>query len=117
MGKGKPQPPKARLSRDHQTYIPLAKTIRDKARGMEGITMISSGLITGGVRPAEQRVKICTETGCILLVVRGTTAVQELRIYSHDLPRTRLDIARMLRNNDIRISFEKAGAVRSQRGS
>lgn len=98
---------KPRLSRDHQTYIEPAKKIRDVARKMHGVTMISSGIIEGGVSPGEIRVKIAEETGCILLNVRGVTAWQEIRIYSTALSRTKLELARKIRELGYHICFPK----------
>ena len=101
----KRQTPKIRLSRGHQTYIALAEKIRDGALKLEHISMISPAVIDGGVRPGEQHVTLKDENGCVLLMIRGTTAVQELRVYSRNLQDTKLQLARLIRNMGVRIRF------------
>lgn len=49
--------------------------------------------------------KIDEESGCVLLTIRGTTAVQELRIYSRDIAKTKLDLARTIRGLGFHIGF------------
>jgi len=52
-----------------------------------------------------RKVKIGDGKGCILLTVRQSHTIQEVRVFSHDLQATKLAIARALRDNDIPISF------------
>lgn len=91
----------------HSTYIELADKIRTvivlKTRG---IRKLSAGLIKPAGASGRQFVRLSNESPtCLLLEVRGSTAVQEMRVYSQTLPEVKLALARQLRDNKIAIKF------------
>jgi hypothetical protein len=91
----------------HTTCTDLAGRVADIAEKLPEITGISLGLIQNGGSAAGglQRVLIADRPGWLLLTVRQASTVQELRIFSPNLPIARTALARGLRDNGIRIAF------------
>lgn len=78
---------KAKLRGRHSTCIIEAAHLRQWARNVESIKGIALGLIrpVGGAR-SPRALKLTQEQGCILVQVRGHTAIQDIRLYSDDIP-------------------------------
>ena len=91
----------------HTTLIDLAARVADIAEKLDQVTGISVGFVEvgKGVAGGTQKVKIVKMLGGILLTVRQSRSVQELRLYGHDVQKTMEAVSRALRNNDIRIHF------------
>ena len=95
------------LAPDAERLLDLAAEVVDIITKLDEVTMISLGYVQNGkgVTGGERRVKIGDCTGGVLLIVRQSRSIQELRVYGHNLQHTKLAIARALRNNDIPIGF------------
>ncbi|HLC48763.1 MAG TPA: DUF2103 domain-containing protein [Candidatus Andersenbacteria bacterium] len=93
----------------HMTVIPTAAFFADIAQTQEEVSKIMLGFIQAGLSSAggQRRVKFKSDIGSLLLFVRDNMTYQELRVYSSNVPATRLLLARFARNNGIHISFQK----------
>ena len=91
----------------HTTLIDLAAKVVDIADELPKVTGISAGYIQSGnaVSGGTRKVKIGEGKGSILLTVRQSRSVQEIRVFSPDVEKTRLALARALRDQGIPISF------------
>jgi len=91
----------------HTTCSDLSARVHDIAARIQKVTGISLGVLQSGrgITGGSQRVKIGEMTGGLLLTVRQSRSVQEVRVYSTDVQATRLALARALRDEDIPISF------------
>ncbi|MEI6296900.1 MAG: hypothetical protein WCO84_04625 [bacterium] len=91
----------------HTTCIDLTARIHDIAKKVKDIIGISLGTIhcgkgfTGGI----QKVKIGEMKGGILLTVRQSRSIQEVRVFCADVQIARLALARALRDENIAIEF------------
>jgi len=96
-----------RQTNSHHTYIELAEKIRrNVVLKTKGIQKLSCGIIKYAGSTGHQFVKLTDESPtCLLLEVRGSLAVQEMRVYSRALRDVKLAIARKLRDDGIRIRF------------
>lgn len=95
---------------DHTTYIDLAAEIVDIAIRFDEVTNVVPGVISAsreGSTDGKRRVKFAEMRGGLLLKVRQSHTAQEVRIYTKDLSKTRLALAREARNRDVAISFQK----------
>ena len=91
----------------HTTCSDLSARVWDIAIKIQGVEGISLGVLESGkgVTGGSQKVKIGNMTGGILLTVRQSRSVQDIRIFSHDVQRARLALARALRDERIPIAF------------
>ena len=103
----KPHLDGARRRSNHTTLIDLAAKVVDLVEDIDSVSGISPGHIQNGkgVTGGMRKVKIGDLTGGILLTVRQSRSVQELRVYARDIQAAKLAIAQALRTNDIAISF------------
>jgi len=95
---------------NHTTFIELAADFADVAAKCPEVNTISAGVIQGGqgVAGGERRVKFCNTKSGLLLKVRQSRSVQEVRIISSDPQRTTMVLARAALNGlNCRISFQK----------
>ena len=90
---------KARIARSHLSYIPAAAEIRDLILKMEGVTKVAAGIINRCGNSDRKRVKIVEVSGAILLKVRGSTAIQEVRVYAKNPKNAKLAIERAARES------------------
>lgn len=74
-----------KISQSHSTWILEADAIKQWAKRLPIIKKISAGIIkpAGGAR-SPLAIKIKEETGCLLLTVRGHTAIQDVRLYAEE---------------------------------
>ena len=95
---------------DHTTLIDLAAVVADIAVDLPEVTTVSPGFIKNGAGSTggSLRVKIADATGSVLLTVRQNRSVQEIRVFTGNGQRTKLGIAKELRNRGIAIAFKKA---------
>lgn len=93
----------------HTTFIDLATEVVDLIGPLPSVTGISPGMIQNGkgVAGGTRKVKIAKWNGGVLLTVRQSRAVQEVRLLVTNSQDAMLAIARTLRNNDISICFKK----------
>jgi len=71
--------------------------------------MISGNKSVGVIEPTkvgETRVKIKDAKGCLILMIRGSNSIQEIKVLIKNYDQTKLTIARILRNNRIAICFK-----------
>lgn len=99
---------------NHTTVTDLSGVVADIVVSIQHVTKCSLGVINNGIKSAHGniRVKILDEEGCetsVLLVVRGNTSKQELRVYVEHGRRydVKLALARILRDRNIAIGFRK----------
>jgi hypothetical protein len=87
-------------------YGPAERVRRDVVLKTKGVQKLSAGVIKPAGSSGRQFVKLTDESPtCLLLEVRGSFAVQELRVYSQAMRDTKLSLARKLRDNGISIKF------------
>lgn len=73
----------------HTTVIDAARPVVDFLLKNVDVSSVTVGHIKMGIRASQQRIKIKEETGCLLIKVRGSASVQELRVFSQDLARVK----------------------------
>ncbi len=94
----------------HGSVIPFVHQFIDEIHKLDDITKITLGYIRAGLSPSSGggRVKIgYGGNKHILLTCRGGTSRQEIHITTTNSQKTKLAIARLIRNREIRIAFEK----------
>jgi hypothetical protein len=69
----------------HTTIIDAAGKIIDFLSKEDNVIKITTGAIKMRLRPARHSLKISIETGCLLLKVRGSASIQEIRVFSQNL--------------------------------
>lgn len=94
----------------HTTVIPAAGTVCDIAHKLSEVSKISLGFIKAGLPSVggQRRVKVIDDKGSLLLSIRDNASHQEVRVFTSNLPVTKLAIARGIRNNGFHLSFGKA---------
>ncbi|EKE11688.1 MAG: hypothetical protein ACD_15C00037G0017 [uncultured bacterium] len=83
----------------HTTVIDAAKPVVDFLLKHPDVTSITVGYIKMRLKTAPQRIKVMEESGCLLLKVRGTASIQELRVFSKNIEKVK---------NDLEEKFKKA---------
>jgi len=93
----------------HTTIIPAAGIVADIASLQADVQKVILGFIKTGLPSAngQRRVKFTEEKGSLLLAVRDNASHQELRVYTADVPKTQLAIAREARDHGLHVSFTK----------
>ena len=76
----------------HTTLIDAAQPIVEYLLRHMNVSKITAGHITMRLKTAPHRLKIMEESGCLLLKVRGTASLQEIRVFSQDLSCVKDDI-------------------------
>jgi len=91
----------------HTTCSDLSAKVHDIAVRIQEVTGVSLGVLESGkgVTGGSQKVKIGDMKGGLLLTVRQSRSVQEVRVYSTNVQVARLALARALRDEDIPIAF------------
>lgn len=91
----------------HTTCSDFAARVADIAVRLTEVKGISLGLLQNGTGSSggTQKVKFCDMQGFLLLTVRQSSSVQELRVYCSNIQTTRTALARALRDQNISISF------------
>ena len=72
----------------HTTVIDAAQQVVNLAHKMPEVTKVVAGFITPGIKGGQQRIKIKEMVGGLLLVVRGSASMQEVRVYSNNIKKT-----------------------------
>lgn len=73
----------------HTTVIDAAKPVVDFLLKHINVATVTVGHIKMGIKTAQKRLKIKEESGCLLIKVRGTASVQELRVFSQNLEKVK----------------------------
>lgn len=90
----------------HTTLNDLGARVVDLVEKVSGVTGVAPGrLVSNAGITTKPRVRIADLDGCILLTVRQSRSLQEVRVYTQDVNSARLAISRALRNDDIAICF------------
>jgi hypothetical protein len=91
----------------HTTFIDCALPLVDLAAKRSEVSNISPGIIkTEGNSSSGQRgVKIIDMVGGIILVVRQSRSVQEVRIYTSNIHETKFAISKEARERDMDLRF------------
>lgn len=69
----------------HTTVIDAAEEVVDYLVKNKDVSSIVAGTIKMGLKTTKHSIKIKVETGCILLKVRGTKSIQDIRVFSQNL--------------------------------
>ena len=91
----------------HTTYTDLAVRVADIAVRLPDVRGVSPGVVKNGsgTSGGSQRVKFADMQGFILLTVRQSSTVQEVRVFCTNMQTTRTALARALRDQGIPIAF------------
>ena len=100
MSKGHKQGGK--ITGSHTTVIPAAEKIVDLLQKEDVVRKIAIGFITHGIRNGRRAVKIMDMDSGLLLKVRGTASIQEIRVYTHNSQTVRKKIRIFATKNDYR---------------
>lgn len=76
----------------HTTLIDASQPIVDYLMRHHMVSNIIAGHITMRLKTAPHRLKIMEESGCLLLKVRGTASIQEIRVFAPDLNYVKEDL-------------------------
>jgi hypothetical protein len=83
------------FSAKHTTVIDAAVEVVEFASKLPGFSKAVPGFIVPGLKGGVQRrVKVKGMIGGVLLIVRGSTSIQEVRVYSNDPEAVRRSIER-----------------------
>lgn len=69
----------------HTTVIDASQPIIDFLIKHPAVTNVIAGRIKAGIGVAPRRLKMREESGCLLVTVRGSASVQEIRVFSQDI--------------------------------
>lgn len=92
----------------HSTVIPMARIICEIANASADVSKISLGFIKTGLRSnGVQSLKIIDDGASILLIVKGNTSAQELRVYANKgkTQDVKQAIAQGASNKGLRVTF------------
>lgn len=81
-----------KMGKRHTTLIDAAVPVVDYLLKHSHVTKVLAGHITVRLKTAPHRLKIMEESGCLLLKVRGTASIQEIRVFSQNLEGVREDV-------------------------
>ena len=86
MGKGKTPPgSRKKTTKSHTTAIPAAERLLKELNRMAEVDKIALGIIKPKLRAGPRRLKIMTTSDKVLLLkVRDTNSLQEVRVYTKD---------------------------------
>lgn len=76
-----------RITKSHSTLIEEAEKIIKYLNRDDNVSRVSAGVIQS-IGSGPIKVKITTDSGAILLQVRGSSSVQDVRIFSSDFQHT-----------------------------
>lgn len=93
----------------HTTVIDAARPIIDFLLKDPGVSNITIGHIKMGIKAGPQRVKITEETGCLLIKIRGSASIQEIRVFAKELS----EINKKLRGNFKNVAIEPKKASKA----
>lgn len=74
----------------HTTCIDAAIPVVKFAEKLPEVTKISPGFIKSGIRGGRQRIKLKDIVGGVRLIIRGSTCVQEVKVYSQNPGTTKM---------------------------
>lgn len=83
---------RSKLTMSHSTRIDAVEKLYRAIQHLPEIKKVGLGVIKPAGGGGQTRVKMLDESGCLLLRVRGGTAVQEFRVYSTNSTKTKADI-------------------------
>lgn len=86
MSKGKTPPgSRAKTTKSHTTAIDVVETLLPFLNRLGAVEKIALGIIKPKLKPAPRRIKIVSEKPTVLLLkMRGTNSLQEVRVYTSD---------------------------------
>jgi len=69
----------------HTTVIDAAEKVVDYLRSNGDVDKVVASRIKMGLKTSKHSMKIIHETGCLLLKVRGTASIQDIRVFSQNI--------------------------------
>ena len=91
-----------KVSKSHSTYIDVAKPLVEFANKHKDVSNISLGFITT-TKVGVKTIKLTTESGCLLLKIRGVRAIQEIRFFTSDIDAFKIELLTKIKKNGFRI--------------
>lgn len=73
----------------HTALIDAAKPVVRSAQKMPEVKKISAGFIKHNIGTGKHRIKIKEMVGGLVLDVRGSVSIQEIRVYTSDAAKTK----------------------------
>lgn len=94
MGKGKTPPgSRKKTTKKHTTAIPVVEKLLTVLNRLSAVEKISLGVIKPKLPVGPRRIKILSENDKVLLIrMRDTNSLQEVRVYTYDAKQTRGDL-------------------------
>lgn len=74
----------------HTTIIDAAEKVFDFIKKIPEVSSITAGKIKMNLPTAPHRVSYREESGCLMIKVRGTKSIQELKVYSRSIARIKI---------------------------
>ncbi|MEN8252569.1 MAG: DUF2103 domain-containing protein [Patescibacteria group bacterium] len=102
MSKGHRQGGK--ISGRHTTVIPAAEKIVDFLARQQEVKKISVGFIKHGIKSGKHSVKIMEMESGLLLKIRGSASIQEVRVYTAQKKNIRTLIEEFAQKNKISVT-------------
>jgi hypothetical protein len=72
-----------KMTGKHTTIIPAAENIIDLLQKNVFVDKISAGFIKHGIKSGKHSIKIMDMDSGLLLKIRGTASIQEIRVYTN----------------------------------
>ena len=99
MSKGHKQGGK--ITGSHTTVIPAAEKLVDFLQKINEVDKISVGFIKHGIKSGKHAIKITESDSGLLLKVRGSASIQEIRIYTKNKKNVENSIKEFAQKNNI----------------
>jgi hypothetical protein len=97
MSKGHKQGGK--ITGSHTTVIPAAEKLIDFLQKQKIVNKISIGFIKHGIRNGRHSIKIMQMNSGLLLKIRGSASIQEIRVYTNKEDELKVNIEQFAKMN------------------
>jgi hypothetical protein len=87
----------------HTTIIPVAEKIVDFLKRNELVQKISVGFIKQGIKSGRHALKIMEMESGLLLKIRGTASIQEIRVYTNQKETIQKELKQYADKNHLRV--------------
>jgi len=93
----------SKVSKNHSTHIDVAKPLLTFANKNVNVTKISLGIIQTIQKVGQKSIKLSVESGCLLLKIRGVRSIQEIRLFTSDVEKLKIDLLPVLKKERFKI--------------
>ena len=87
----------------HTTIIPAAEKIVDLLNKNPDVKKISAGFIKHGIKSGKHAIKISELDSGLLLKIRGTASIQEIRVYTNKKEEVKSSLKDYSEKNNLQI--------------